>query len=393
MAVKVLVVDDSSFFRRRVSEIINQSPALEVIATANNGLEAVEMTGKLKPDVITMDVEMPVMDGITAVKKIMATNPVPILMFSSLTHQGASATLDALEAGAADFLPKKFEDIARNKEEAIALLQQRIKAIANRRVSRLLTTKAPKKATASRAQIRPVSPALQKLSKSKEARVSSALNKPLANKVESNDTPQTVTRKHFKASGKSYDILAIGTSTGGPVALQTVLSELPANFRLPIVLIQHMPGTFTKAFAARLNGICKIKVKEASDGDLLQPGCAYLAPGGKQMLIDSRSGRSKIRIHEGSEKLNYKPSVDITFASLSKSYSSKVLAIILTGMGADGRDGSRMLKEQGSVIWAQDEASCVVYGMPQAVTKAGFATESLPLDQVARRIKVELKYE
>ncbi len=395
MAVKVLVVDDSSFFRRRVSEIINKSPALEVIATANNGLEAVEMVAKFKPDVVTMDIEMPVMDGITAVKKIMATNPVPILMFSSLTHQGASATLDALEAGAADFLPKKFEDIARDKEEAISLLQQRIKAIANRRVPRVLTTTAPVKAETAptRAQASPALSALKKLNRSSDARVTTPVTKPVANKVMSNGAPLAATKKHFKASGKSYDILAIGTSTGGPVALQTVLSALPANFKLPILLIQHMPGTFTKAFADRLNGICKIKVKEASDGDVLQPGCAYLAPGGKQMLVDGRAGHGKIRIHEGSEKLNYKPSVDITFASLSKLYANKVLAVVLTGMGADGRDGARMLKEKGSVIWAQDEASCVVYGMPQAVVKAGIATESLALDQVAKRIKVELKHE
>ena len=401
MSVKVLVVDDSSFFRRRVSEIINQSPALEVIATANNGLEAIEMVAKFKPDVVTMDVEMPVMDGITAVRKIMATHPLPILMFSSMTHQGASATLDALEAGAADFLPKKFEDIARNKDEAILLLQQRIKAIATRRVSRITTKPVSpsikpsisSSPTTSRVMPRPELTALQKLKKNNGTRIHSPLNKGNASKVENNEIQQPVTTKHFKSTGKSYDILAIGTSTGGPVALQAVLSALPAGFKLPIVLIQHMPGTFTKAFADRLNGICKIKVKEASDGDLLQPGCAYLAPGGKQMLIDGRSGHAKIRIHEGNENLNYKPSVDITFASLSKHYNSKVLAIVLTGMGADGRDGARMLKEKGSVVWAQDEASCVVYGMPQAVAKAGIATESLPLDQVARRIKVELKYE
>ena len=403
MSVKVLVVDDSSFFRRRVSEIINQSPSLEVIATANNGLEAIEMVAKFKPDVVTMDIEMPVMDGITAVRKIMATHPLPILMFSSMTHQGASATLDALEAGACDFLPKKFEDIARNKEEAIGLLQQRISAIATRRVSRIAstapisagTTKSSIKATSLpvRPVAKPALSALEKLKKNNEARGRASLQKTLNNKVEAHEIPPVVAKKHFKASGKSYDILAIGTSTGGPVALQAVLSQLPANFNLPIVLIQHMPGTFTKAFADRLNGICKIKVKEASDGDLLQPGCAYLAPGGKQMLIDGRSGRAKIRIHEGNEKLNYKPSVDITFASLSKHYNNKVLAIVLTGMGADGRDGARMLKEKGSVIWAQDEASCVVYGMPQAVAKAGIASESLPLDQVAQRIKVELKYE
>ncbi|WP_435237058.1 protein-glutamate methylesterase/protein-glutamine glutaminase [Psychromonas sp. PT13] len=392
MTVKVLVVDDSSFFRRRVSDIINQSPSLEVIGTANNGVEAIEMVNKLRPDVVTMDVEMPVMDGITAVKKIMETNPLPILMFSSLTHQGASATLDALEAGAADFLPKKFEDIARNKDDAIALLQQRIKAIASRRPARVVRTSPVRDvSTPSRSLNTPPLSALQKLKSSNAARINSSSTN--SSRTENTEPAQAIPQKRFVASGKTYDILAIGTSTGGPVALQTVLTALPANFKMPILLIQHMPGTFTKAFAERLNGICKINVKEASDGDMLQPGCAYLAPGGKQMLIDGRSGRSKIRIHEGNEKLNYKPSVDITFASLSKQYGNKVLAIVLTGMGADGRDGARMLKEKGSVIWAQDEASCVVYGMPQAVAKAGIATESLPLDQVAKRIKVELRYE
>ena len=199
----------------------------------------------------------------------------------------------------------------------------------------------------------------------------------------------TVTHRN-KASGKSYNVLAIGTSTGGPVALQKILTALPQNFKLPIVLVQHMPGTFTKAFSERLNSNCKITVKEAETGDILKPGCAYLAPGGKQMLI---AANGQIKIHEGNEALNYKPSVDITFASLAKSYTNKVLAIILTGMGADGRDGARLLKSKGSEIWAQDEASCVVYGMPQAVTKAGIATESIALDQVAKRILVELKHE
>jgi two-component system chemotaxis response regulator CheB len=392
MAIKVLVVDDSSFFRRRVSDIINKSPALEVIATANNGQEAIDMVAKFKPDVVTMDIEMPVMDGITAVKKIMAVNPLPILMFSSLTHQGASATLDALEAGACDFLPKKFEDIARNKDEAIKLLQQRIEAISSRRVSRVIVKGAREKEP-----LNPVKPALSALKKLNESNVSSRTRVTQAtlarNQVKQAPISPPVNNKHFKASGKSYDVLAIGTSTGGPVALQTVLAALPSNFKLPILLIQHMPGTFTKAFADRLNSLCKISVKEACDGDILKPGCAYLAPGGKQMLLDGRSGHGKIRIHEGSEKLNYKPSVDITFASLSKMYGKKVLAVVLTGMGADGRDGARMLKEQGAEIWAQDEETCVVYGMPQAVVKAGIATESLPLTLVSKRILVELKHE
>ncbi|MDA7746366.1 chemotaxis response regulator protein-glutamate methylesterase [Psychromonas sp.] len=373
MTIKVLVVDDSSFFRRRVSEIINASPTLEVIATANNGQEAIDMVIKHKPDVVTMDVEMPVMDGITAVKKIMASYPVPILMFSSLTHQGAGATLDALEAGACDFLPKKFEDIARDKQEAITLLQQRIQSIATRRVRVMPEKGAALKTTAG---VAGASGAKPPSSPSQRAPLSAR--------------PVATTAVNKRASGKTYDILAIGTSTGGPVALQTILTALPRNFKLPIVLIQHMPGTFTKAFAERLNGNCQISVKEAENGERLKPGYAYLAPGGKQMMIGPNG---QVKIHEGSEALNYKPSVDITFASLSKSYGGSVLAVILTGMGADGRDGARLLKDKGAEIWAQDEASCVVYGMPQAVAKAGISTESISLDQIAKRILVELKHE
>jgi two-component system chemotaxis response regulator CheB len=179
MAIKVLVVDDSSFFRRRVSEIINKSPALEVIGTANNGQEAIDMVAKLKPDVVTMDIEMPVMDGITAVKRIMATNPLPILMFSSLTHQGASATLDALEAGASDFLPKKFEDIARDKEEAIKLLQQRIQAIASRRVLRVSTTSSRETTTT----VKPALSALKKLNENNLAGARSINREPPASRL------------------------------------------------------------------------------------------------------------------------------------------------------------------------------------------------------------------
>lgn len=369
MAVKVLVVDDSSFFRRRVSEIINQDPMLTVIDTAQNGREAVDKAMSLRPDVITMDIEMPVMDGISAVREIMAKCPTPILMFSSLTHEGAKATLDALDAGALDFLPKKFEDIARDKDEAVRLLQQRVKEISRKRflMAPAARSKAPEPVARSPlGSIAPRTPERQ------------------------SDLQRTVPSASFKRSGKTYQLVAIGTSTGGPVALQNVLTKLPGDFPHPILLIQHMPATFTAAFAARLNGLCQIGVKEAEDGDVLKPGHAYLAPGGKQMLLEGRGAGARIRIIDGNDKVNYKPCVDITFASAAKTYADKVLAIVLTGMGADGRDGARLLKEQGSTIWAQDEASCVVYGMPQAVAKAGIASESLPLDKVAQRILVEL---
>ena len=372
MAVKVLVVDDSSFFRRRVTEIVNQDPLLEVVDTAVNGKEAIEKALNLRPDVITMDIEMPVLDGISAVREIMAKCPTPILMFSSLTQAGAKATLDALDAGALDFLPKKFEDIARDKQEAITLLQQRIKALSRRRM--FMTT--PRVATPTPTNTGST------LARSITSVTSSLRTQPVAEKVSA--------PVHYKRSGKSYQLVAIGTSTGGPVALQTILTQLPANFPHPILLIQHMPSTFTSAFAARLNSLCKISVKEAEDGDVLKPGNAYLAPGGKQMLVDGRGTSARLRIIDGNDKVNYKPCVDITFASLVKSHGDKVLAIILTGMGADGRDGARLLKDQGATIWAQDEASCVVYGMPQAVAKAGISSESLPLDRVAQRISVEV---
>lgn len=367
MAIKVLVVDDSSFFRRRVSEIINSEARLEVIDVATNGKEAVDKALSLKPDVITMDIEMPVMDGITAVREIMSKSPVPILMFSSLTHDGAKATLDALEAGALDFLPKKFEDIARNRDEAVSLLQQRVIQIASKRAS--MRRAAPIKPA-------PVAPASQPAARTPIRPATSVAKPSIA--------------ARFKASGKKYQLTAIGTSTGGPVALQKILTKLPANYPHPIVLIQHMPATFTAAFASRLNSLCKIQVKEAEDGDVLKPGVAYLAPGGKQMMLDGRPGSAKLRIIDGGERMNYKPCVDVTFGSAAKIYSDQVLSMVLTGMGADGREGSRMLKGVGATVWAQDEESCVVYGMPQAVAKAGISTEDLPLDRIAERMLVEV---
>lgn len=366
MAIKVLVVDDSSFFRRRVSEIINSDTRLEVIDVATNGKEAVEKAVRIKPDVITMDIEMPVMNGIAAVKEIMAKSPVPILMFSSLTHEGAQATLDALEAGALDFLPKKFEDIARNRDEAVGLLQQRVIQIASKRaiMRRTVPKPQPKEAPSNRAATTGSTAPAPK-------------NKPAPS-------------GRFKATGKKYQITAIGTSTGGPVALQKILTKLPQNYPHPILLIQHMPATFTAAFANRLNSLCKIEVREAQDGDALRPGVAYLAPGGKQMIIEGRPGSAKLRVIDGGERMNYKPCVDVTFGSAAKIYSQQVLSMVLTGMGADGREGARMLKQEGATIWAQDEDSCVVYGMPQAVAKAGISSEDLPLERIAERMLVEV---
>lgn len=374
MGIKVLVVDDSVFFRRRVSEILNSHPQLEVIDTANNGKEALEKVQQLRPDVVTMDIEMPVMNGIDAAREIMRVRPTPILMFSSLTHEGAKATLDALDAGAVDFLPKKFEDIARDREEAITLLQQRVISISRHRVRPLLSQR----------------PATSSLSASRTPATSNSATPLRAAAPAAENRPVRPAVLNTRRSGKVYQLVAIGTSTGGPVALQNILTKLPGNFPHPILLIQHMPATFTAAFASRLNNLCQINVKEAADGDVVQPGTAYLAPGGKQMVLDGRPGAMRIRILDGGERMNYKPCVDITFASCARQYRDKVLAVVLTGMGADGRDGAKLLHEQGATIWAQDEESCVVYGMPQAIVKAGIAAEILPLERVAQRIMIEV---
>ncbi|SFS24932.1 chemotaxis response regulator protein-glutamate methylesterase [Pseudomonas sp. NFACC42-2] len=376
MAVKVLVVDDSGFFRRRVSEILSADPSIQVVGTATNGKEAIDQAIALKPDVITMDYEMPMMDGITAVRHIMQRCPTPVLMFSSLTHEGARVTLDALDAGAVDFLPKNFEDISRNPEKVKQLLCEKVHSISRSNRRSLFSAPAPAPAPVAAPVAAPAAPAGSTFGRPAPAPVA----RPAAPPVR---TSAPAAAHSPAPKRKAYKLVAIGTSTGGPVALQRVLTQLPANFPAPIVLIQHMPAAFTKAFAERLDKLCRISVKEAEDGDILRPGLALLAPGGKQMMVD---GRGAIKILPGDERLNYKPCVDITFGSAAKSYGDKVLAVVLTGMGADGREGARLLKQGGSAIWAQDEASCVIYGMPMAIVKADLADAVYSLDDIGRHL-------
>lgn len=347
MAIRVLVVDDSAFFRKVVSEILATDSSIEVVGTANDGKEAIERTQELKPDVITMDIEMPVMDGITAVRNIMKVRPTSILMFSTLTTDGARATLDALDAGAADFLPKRFEDISKNKEEAKRLLCERVRILGGKSAHVHL-----RKLVAEKKESVPVRPVSIK-------------------------TPTL----------SSYDIVAIGTSTGGPVALQEVLTKLPADYPLPVLLIQHMPASFTPSFAQRLDQQCEITIKEAIDGDVLESATAYLAPGGKQMTIEDKKTGKVIRISESQPGQTYKPSVDITLKSIADMKSINTLVLILTGMGADGCEGTRELKQNGATVWAQDEDSCVVYGMPAAVVKAGLVDLVLPLSDIGDTLK------
>jgi len=368
MSVRVLVVDDSRFFRRRVTEMLESDPLIEVIGEAENGRDAVDKARSLRPDVITMDIEMPIMNGIEATKRILTIRRIPILMFSSLTTEGAQATFDALEAGAIDYLPKRFEDISADKLVARKLLCDKIKAVATKRT---LPSSRPSSTIIN--TTKPVIGTTRALGET--------YKRPLVK-------PPVGVRPGARVSVHKgiYNLVAIGTSTGGPIALQQILSKLPANFNKPLLLVQHMPGSFTGAFAQRLNSCCAINVKEAVDGDELKPGLALLAPGGMQMELKRSGSTNIVRVSEATAGQNYRPCVDITFSSIAKDVSRKTLAIILTGMGSDGCEGVKLLKRGGATVWAQDEASCVVYGMPAAVTEAGVVDHILSLDDIGANL-------
>ena len=383
MTVSVLVVDDSGFFRKRLSEILSSTGELQVVATASNGQEALQLVEKHRPDVITMDYEMPVMDGITAVRRIMETRPTPVLMFSSLTYEGARVTLDALEAGAVDFLPKNFEEIARSSSRLQEILRKRLLEVARSRPGRGGTPGGSVKQQESTA---PGSETARRQDTSRPA-VAERRQRPESRQPEQGEATEGAGRQSSrKTPARHYDVVAIGTSTGGPIALQKVLASLPANFPAPIILVQHMPASFTPAFADRLDKLCRIRVRQAEDGDVLEPGVALLAPGGQQMLVEKSGGTGRIRIIPDDGRLNYRPCVDVTFGSIARNFPGRTLAVILTGMGADGKEGCRMMKQSGSAVWSQDEKTSVIYGMPMAVAKAGLTDEVLPLDRIGTRL-------
>lgn len=422
MATKVLIVDDSTFFRRRLKEIIESDPTMQVVGEAKDGKEGVSLAASLHPDVITMDVEMPVMDGITAVKEIMAKTPTPILMFSSLTFEGANSTFKALEAGAVDFMPKNFDDIAHRREDGIKALLNAIKAVSRSRVRgfRPALSTSTSARPSSLSATRPSSTlssttrtSTLSSTSSLSSRLSSTASAPAPTQgaalgqykkinelLSSEQGVPAAARKFtfgdhqaettaFKKSGKSHSLVAIGSSTGGPIALQEIIPKLP-KLNVPVVIVQHMPGSFTNTFAARLDAMSQLHVVEAKDGDVLEPGTCYIAPGGKQMIFERFGLKTRIRIIQDTGRVTYNPCVDVSFASLAQIFGNKVLAMILTGMGSDGCEGCQLLKAKGSVIWAQNEETCVVYGMPQAVVNANVADLVLPLGDIAGCIVKEL---
>jgi two-component system chemotaxis response regulator CheB len=346
MAVGVLIVDDSVFFRRALRELISADDRLTVVGEAANGREAILKACQLKPDIITMDVEMPIMDGISAVREIMNRCPTPIMMLSSLTKAGAVATLEALDAGAVDFYPKSSSDAQEVLGDGARLLTTRLRLLAARKQRQAIVAESVARA------------------------------------------PATTTTSHHAERGVigRRGLVVIGSSTGGPAALQTVLQEIPANFPVPIVIAQHMPASFTGPFASRLNGSLALNVVEAKAGMPLVAGTAYIVPGGKHGEVQCRSGALVFSEREPAAGENFRPSVNFLFQSAAQSAGTDVLAVVLTGMGDDGTEGARAVRAASGHVWAQDQASSVIYGMPAAVAKAGLTEAVLPLKEVGGAI-------
>lgn len=346
--IRVLVVDDSAFMRKALSMMLDKNDDIEVVETARDGREAVEASRRLKPDVVTMDVEMPRMDGITALKTIMKDDPRPVIMVSSLTKEGAETTLRALEAGAVDFIPKDHSRVSLRITDIEQQLSEKVRHAAQSNMRVL-----------SRASRR-------------------------ARRASSNRT-QTVRRDEAPSTSLSYRrarIVVVGVSTGGPFALQKIIPLFPADFPLPVVVVQHMPPHFTASLAKRLDQMSDLPVREAEDQMPIESGTVYIAQGGKHLVFEGRS-RLMLRTPDEPADVLHKPSVDVMFNSAAEAYNGRVLGAILTGMGKDGREGARMIREKGGRIIAQDEESCVVYGMPRAVAEAGLVDAVVPLDHVA----------
>ncbi|MBF0505282.1 MAG: chemotaxis response regulator protein-glutamate methylesterase [Nitrospirae bacterium] len=348
--VKILIVDDSAFMRNALSAMLSSDPEIKIIGTARDGIEAIEKIASLKPDVVTMDVEMPRMDGIAALKHIMATNPLPVIMVSSITTEGAKVTLDALDLGAVDFIPKNLSELSVNIVKIKEILIEKIKHIGRKGIVKRL----------SRPAYRPAAPKPAEISRDFAAR-------------------------HI--GERRIGIVSVGTSTGGPKALQEIIPRLPKDFPVPIVVAQHMPPNFTGPFAERLNQLSQIEVREAVEGESLKPGVALIAPGrGHMRVMRVRGIETIVSISENKEEFIYRPSVDALMSSVAEYFPGRALGIILTGMGNDGLRGLINLKKTGGRVFAQDEETCVVYGMPKAVVDAGIADKVLPIEEIAGEI-------
>lgn len=369
---KALVVDDSAFMRKLISDFLSGHPNIDVIGTARNGKEAIEKVRTLQPDVVTMDVEMPIMNGLEALREIMDKHPVPVVMLSSTTKIGTENTMLAMEYGAVDFVAKPGGAISLNLHEAKEEILGKVMAALGVRMS-TLTCKIPSQ--------RLVTPIVPK-----------PMSKPIESKVElpsSISLPRRMTsmkKNKISKSGKTFVI--IGTSTGGPRALQEVLTKLPASIGVPILIVQHMPPGFTKSLADRLDGLCNIHVKEAEDGEPLENGTAYIAPGGKHLKMKKSGMNYFVKLDAvDPPRMGHRPSVDVLLESAAENTDVNYLTVIMTGMGYDGKIGMEVLRKNGrTVTIAESAKTSVVYGMPKAIKEAGFADEVVDLHDISESI-------
>ncbi|CEH31973.1 protein-glutamate methylesterase/protein-glutamine glutaminase [Aneurinibacillus migulanus] len=367
--IRVVVIDDSAFMRKVIGDLLEQDPGIQVVAKGRNGSEAMGLIKKWSPDVVTLDVEMPVMNGLEALETIMKEAPLPVVMLSSLTKQGANETIRALEIGAVDFIPKPSGAISLDLPTIGTEIIQKVKAAAHIKMSRLLQMEEKMKSIRS-----------NWVGASKSPLFYAAAEKKAMNETRKEERADRSLRK-----GKIENLIAVGTSTGGPKALQVLLKGLPRNFRGSMVIVQHMPPGFTKSLAQRLNSLCEIEVSEAEDNQVLQEGHAYIAPGNYHMEIKQRAdGEIYISLNQAQPRGGHRPSVDTLFESITQIRHPSKYAIIMTGMGNDGTAGLKKLKETGvrSVI-AEDESTCVVFGMPRAAIQAGTVDIIAPLHEIS----------
>jgi two-component system chemotaxis response regulator CheB len=379
--IKMLIVDDSAFMRSALAMMVRDEEDIEIVAQAKNGAEGVEFVKELNPDIITMDIEMPVMDGLTALNTIMKENPTPVLMVSSLTTEGADSTMKALSLGAVDFIPKEMSFVNVNITKIKGDLLAKIRHFAKKKSS--LT----KNIISHKLEI----PKFEK--KEKFIRYAPITETKLQESIDSRkerlDNLEKIVNKRSASStsiNSKYKLLVIGTSTGGPIALQNLIPKLPKNFPLPVVIVQHMPPNFTKSLAHRLNSASNMNVSEGTEGEILKRGNVYIAPGGKHLTILKEGGVFKLHTSDNPYGLFHKPSVDVMFKSVASFSKNNVLSVILTGMGKDGLEGAKELKKAGSYLIAEDESSCIVYGMPKAVIENKLADRILPLKQIHEEI-------
>lgn len=349
--IKVLVVDDSSLVRKIITDILESDPMIKVIGTANNGKTAIYKNSELNPDVITLDIEMPILDGLSALHTIMETNPKPVIMMSVLTQHGAEATFKALDMGAVDFIPKPSSVLSITVEEIGELLISKVKSVYTsnykiaKRVQRDYDT----------------------------ATLQEPVSRPSTDKI-------------FSAESRSIKIVGIGTSTGGPAALINVFKEFPANFPSPVLVVQHMPEGFTKAFAERLNSTSNLEVKEGENSDLVLPGHAYVAPGHSHMYLERKGDDLRIILSKGEKRSGHRPSIDILFESMAEQIGQNSVAVIMTGMGKDGSEGILKIRSKGGYTLAQDEKTSVVYGMNRVAVELNAISDVVPLNEITKKI-------